>query len=590
MDLPSLADVWDGTVAAARRGATAVHGAVGRAPERRLVHTFPGAPPEVLATLSPRVRHVRVGSGEVVVAEGDPADAFYIVIAGEAEVAQRAGDGTVYLSTLGPGDFFGEVGVLQGTPRNATVRAVRRLKLAALDRDALLEVVASSELTAEDLERVMRARIPRRAPRADAVPLPAWSRLARRMLHHPLARHYNRLIAGVLAVNVVLAVAISASSRPADAAEDTLALLAQANIAVAVLFRQQAVINALGRLATQRPTTWPLKVRWALAKYYHHGGLHVGAALAGTAWYVAFVAVLLMNGTAPVPARVAAGLVAVLLLVIVALAAPPARARLHDGFEVTHRFCGWAAIVLVWISTALLHRELHAFVTSPAVWLLAAATAGVVWPWLRLRRVRIAVERPSAHAALVTLLGEPTPDIGTTRGISRHALVGWHQFAIVAALPGGAGARMVVSRAGDWTAAFIEDPPASVWLRGVPTIELANVRRLFRQVVLRHHRQRHRASARAPARPHGAVAPGLGHPQPAGNLRRRARRRDPHRASRRHDLEHRRAGQAGPAAPGLRGVPRLPSRGGHLHLQPHGHLAGRPRARAAWHPGVRSDL
>ena len=128
MGLPSLADVWDGTVAAARRGAASVHGAMGRAPDRRLVHTFPDAPPEVLATLSLRVRHVRVKSGEVLVAEGHPADAFYIVIAGEVEVAQRAGDGTVYLRTLGPGDFFGEVGVLQGTPRTATVRAVRDRK------------------------------------------------------------------------------------------------------------------------------------------------------------------------------------------------------------------------------------------------------------------------------------------------------------------------------------------------------------------------------------------------------------------------------------------------------------------------------
>jgi hypothetical protein len=83
----------------------------------------------------------------------------------------------------------------------------------------------------------------------------------------------------------------------------------------------------------------------------------------------------------------------------------------------------------------------------------------------------------------VTLTGEPTPDLGTTRGISRRPLIGWHQFANVPARAGGAGHRMVISRAGDWTAAFIADPPKQVWLRGVPTVELANVRRLFSKVV-----------------------------------------------------------------------------------------------------------
>jgi hypothetical protein len=34
-------------------------------------------------------------------------------------------------------------------------------------------------------------------------------------------------------------------------------------------------------------------VRWALGKYYHFGGLQVGAALAGTIWYLAFVAMMI---------------------------------------------------------------------------------------------------------------------------------------------------------------------------------------------------------------------------------------------------------------------------------------------------------
>jgi hypothetical protein len=43
--------------------------------------------------------------------------------------------------------------------------------------------------------------------------------------------------------------------------------------------------------------------------------------------------------------------VVTLFVVIVVMERPPLRAAAHDNFEVTHRFCGWAAIVLVWINT-----------------------------------------------------------------------------------------------------------------------------------------------------------------------------------------------------------------------------------------------
>ncbi|HEY6647599.1 MAG TPA: hypothetical protein VI217_10960 [Mycobacterium sp.] len=52
------------------------------------------------------------------------------------------------------------------------------------------------------------------------------------------------------------------------------------------------------------------------------------------------------------------------------------------------------------------------------------------------------------------------------------------------AAPGAAGYRMVVSRAGDWTAAFVDEPPSHIWVRGIPTMGVANVRKLFTKVVL----------------------------------------------------------------------------------------------------------
>ena len=58
--------------------------------------------------------------GEVVTRRGDKADAMYFIVAGEVEI-ELPGDENVRLSD---GDFFGEVAILTGEERNATVRAV----------------------------------------------------------------------------------------------------------------------------------------------------------------------------------------------------------------------------------------------------------------------------------------------------------------------------------------------------------------------------------------------------------------------------------------------------------------------------------
>jgi ferredoxin-NADP reductase len=43
---------------------------------------------------------------------------------------------------------------------------------------------------------------------------------------------------------------------------------------------------------------------------------------------------------------------------------------------------------------------------------------------------------------------------------------------------------MLVSRAGDWTGALVDEPPTHVWVRGIPAVGVANVRKLFTKVVL----------------------------------------------------------------------------------------------------------
>lgn len=127
--------------------------------------------------------------------------------------------------------------------------------------------------------------------------------LLRRILKHPRAMHYNRLVVLVMAVNAGWAVygATAANWWTSQGTDlEAVAPSAQTNLAAAVVFHQQYVLNALAWLVTGPPTSWPLRVRWALGKYYHFGGLHVGTALAGTLWYLTLVGSMIRDAASGV--------------------------------------------------------------------------------------------------------------------------------------------------------------------------------------------------------------------------------------------------------------------------------------------------
>jgi cAMP-dependent protein kinase regulator len=82
----------------------------------------------------------RVPAGQVVVSEGDPGDRYYVLREGQAEVSIAGGS----IRRLGRGDAFGELALLFGQPRTATVTAVTDLVLAGLGREDFLRLVRSS--------------------------------------------------------------------------------------------------------------------------------------------------------------------------------------------------------------------------------------------------------------------------------------------------------------------------------------------------------------------------------------------------------------------------------------------------------------
>ncbi len=86
------------------------------------------------------VREMEIEShdeGSVIITEGDPGTSMYLIASGEVKVYTRGSAGTVYLANLGEGDFFGEVSVLTGKPRTATITASQRTELLRLDKEKL---------------------------------------------------------------------------------------------------------------------------------------------------------------------------------------------------------------------------------------------------------------------------------------------------------------------------------------------------------------------------------------------------------------------------------------------------------------------
>ena len=108
---------------------------------------FVGVPRSRMETAMHRVVEEPVTAGQVVVAQGDQADRFYIIESGTFTVSQVHSPATepVVLRQLGPDEVFGELGLLNQTPRTATVTAATDGTLLALGRDDFLSLVGASQ-------------------------------------------------------------------------------------------------------------------------------------------------------------------------------------------------------------------------------------------------------------------------------------------------------------------------------------------------------------------------------------------------------------------------------------------------------------
>jgi len=96
-----------------------------------------------------------VKAGETVVRAGAPADKFFIIVSGEAELTRADGEKV----TLGPGRLFGEVTIMRDQPRAATVTAASDLELLALDRDTFRDLISQAMEITPDFDQIIRDRL-----------------------------------------------------------------------------------------------------------------------------------------------------------------------------------------------------------------------------------------------------------------------------------------------------------------------------------------------------------------------------------------------------------------------------------------------
>lgn len=84
----------------------------------------------------------RFSEGDIVITEGEQGSSLYVVVSGSVKVYTRGQKGeSIYLAQLTEGDFFGEVSVLTGKPRTATITAAETTELLRLDKEALDQIV-----------------------------------------------------------------------------------------------------------------------------------------------------------------------------------------------------------------------------------------------------------------------------------------------------------------------------------------------------------------------------------------------------------------------------------------------------------------
>lgn len=133
----------------------------GEITDQYVTQALPSLSKEEQVKVMSKLESVTYPPGSVIIRQGDPANEFYIIVRGEVEVVTHHPSGEeIVVGRLGEGQYFGEMGLMEGGTRTATVRATpdSNVVLMQLDRDSFSSLMRDSKMTNQGVAHLIRQR------------------------------------------------------------------------------------------------------------------------------------------------------------------------------------------------------------------------------------------------------------------------------------------------------------------------------------------------------------------------------------------------------------------------------------------------
>lgn len=133
----------------------------------RTVDLFAGTPDEILGEIAALLKEIEVPAGATIFAQGEQGDSMYIIVEGVVEAL----DGDQVFTQMGERQVFGEMALLDGEPRTATIRTTQPTRLLRLDQEPFYELMEDRLEIARGVIHILLRRL--RARTNDVIRLQA---------------------------------------------------------------------------------------------------------------------------------------------------------------------------------------------------------------------------------------------------------------------------------------------------------------------------------------------------------------------------------------------------------------------------------